>query len=258
MRYRGSCYLCDSGKCGAMIEKTRAIVLHQIRYTDSGVIVQMFTREYGRLSFLIKGARNRKAGKHTVLFQPLFILDLELYYKSARELQTLKEFSAAYTSAGILNDIRKSTVSLFLGEVLNTILREESPHYELFDYLEQSVMFFDRSPDNYANFHIALLSGLTSFLGFEPGRKDSHEKRFFDFSDGSFVKIPPLNGQCANEEVSDILALFFDASYDTISDISLNGKLRDEVLDALLRFYSFHLPGVKKIKSLSVLKEVFG
>jgi DNA repair protein RecO (recombination protein O) len=76
-----------------MLEKTRAIVLHQIKYTDSGIIVQMYTRKFGRQSFLIKGMRKKKSGKHNILFQPMFILDMELYYKSSREMQTLKEFS---------------------------------------------------------------------------------------------------------------------------------------------------------------------
>ncbi|MBE3141635.1 MAG: recombination protein O N-terminal domain-containing protein, partial [Thermoplasmata archaeon] len=63
-----------------MLEKTRGIILHQIKYTDSGIIAWLYTRKFGRQSFLIKGMRNRKAGKHNIFFQPLFILDLELYY----------------------------------------------------------------------------------------------------------------------------------------------------------------------------------
>ena len=240
-----------------MLEKTRGIVLHQIKYTDSGIVVQIYTRKFGRQSFLIKGMRNRKTGKHNILFQPMFILDLELYYKPTREMQSLKEFSVSFTPYDIYDNIKKSSVAIFLGEVLTSVLKEESPHEEMFEFIEESIIYFDKSREGYANFHIAFLAGLSSFLGFEPGPRSDDENVFFDMVNGAFVAIPPVHGNYANEEITNILAGFFVASYDTISNISLTGKMRNDVLETLVKFYSLHLPGLKKIKSLEVLKEVF-
>jgi DNA repair protein RecO (recombination protein O) len=241
-----------------MLDKTRGIVLHQIKYTDSGIVVQMYTKKFGRQSFLIKGMRNRKTGKHSILFQPMFILDLELYYKPTREIQSLKEFSVFFTPYNIYENIKKSSVAIFLGEVLTSVLKEESPHEELFEYIEESLVYFDKSTEGYANFHIAFLAGLSSFLGFEPGPRPDKDDKFFDMVNGIFVPIPPVHGSYANEEITDILADFFEASYDSIKNISLTGKMRNDVLETLMKFYSLHLPGLRKIKSLEVLKEVFG
>ena len=240
-----------------MLEKTRGIILHQIKYTDSGIVARLYTRKFGRQSFLIKGMRNRKAGKHNILFQPMFILDLEIYYKASREMQVLKEFSVSFTPYDIHSNIKKSCVAIFLGEVLTTILKEESPHEEMFDYIEESIIYFDRCKEGFANFHIAFLAGLSSFLGFEPGPRTNVDDAFFDMTNGIFVPIPPVHGNYANVEISNILADFFVASYDTISNITLTGTLRNEVLETLIRYYSLHLPGLKKINSLEVLKEVF-
>jgi DNA repair protein RecO (recombination protein O) len=240
-----------------MLEKTRGIILHQIKYTDSGIVTQIYTRKFGRQSFLIKGMRNRKTGKHNILFQPLFVLDLELYYKANREIQTLKEFSVSFTPYDIYSNIMKSCVAIFLGEVLTSVLKEESPHEVLFDYIEESIVYFDKCKEGFANFHIAFLAGLSSFLGFEPGARLEKENAFFDMLNGIFVSLPPVHGNYANEEISNILSDFFVASYDSISEISLTGKMRNDVLETLIRFYSLHLPGLKKIKSLDVLKEVF-
>jgi DNA repair protein RecO (recombination protein O) len=240
-----------------MLEKTRGIILHQIKYTDSGIVARLYTRKFGRQSFLIKGMRNRKAGKHNILFQPMFILDLEMYYKASREMQVLKEFSVSFTPYDIHSNIKKSCVAIFLGEVLTTILKEESPHEEMFDYIEESIIYFDRCKEGFANFHIAFLAGLSSFLGFEPGPRTNADDAFFDMKNGIFVPIPPVHGNYANVEISNILADFFVASYDTISNITLTGTLRNEVLETLIRYYSLHLPGLKKINSLEVLKEVF-
>jgi DNA repair protein RecO (recombination protein O) len=240
-----------------MLEKTRGIVLNQIKYTDSGIIARLYTRKFGRQSFIIKGMRNRKAGKHAILFQPMFILDLELYYKASREMQVLKEFSVSYTPSDIFADIKKSCVAIFLGEVLTSVLREESPHEEMYDYIEESVIYFDQCREGYANFHIGFLAGLSSFLGFEPAHRTDPDDSFFDMTNGIFAAVPPLHGNYANAEISGILADFFDTSYDNLGSISLNGSLRNEVLDTLVRYYSLHLPGLKKLRSLEVLKEVF-
>ena len=201
--------------------------------------------------------RNKKTGKHNILFQPMFILDLELYYKSTREMQSLKEFSVFFTPFDIYANIKKSSVAIFLGEVLTSVLKEESPHEEMFDFIEESIVYFDQCSEGYANFHIAFLAGLSSFLGFEPGQRADREEKFFDMVNGVFVPIPPVHGNYANEEITDILADFFVASYDSIKNISLTGKTRNDVLETLVKFYSLHLPGLKKIKSLEVLKEVF-
>ena len=46
-----------------MLHKTKGIILHQIKYTDSGVIVQVYTREFGRQSILIKGYEKQEIRK---------------------------------------------------------------------------------------------------------------------------------------------------------------------------------------------------
>jgi len=240
-----------------MLEKTRGIILHQIKYTDSGIVTQIYTQKFGRQSFLIKGMRKRKTGKHAILFQPMFILDLVLYYKQTREMQSLKEFSVSFTPYNIYSNIKKSCVAIFLGEILTSVLKEESPHEEMFDFIEESIIYFEQCKEGFANFHIAFLAGLSSFLGFEPGQRLEKENIFFDMVNGIFVPIPPVHGNYANEEITNILADFFMASYDSIDKISLTGKMRNDVLETIVRFYSLHLPGLKKIKSLDVLKEVF-
>jgi DNA repair protein RecO (recombination protein O) len=240
-----------------MLEKSKGIILHQIKYSDSGIVVQLYTRKFGRQSFLIRGMRNRKTGKHNILFQPLFILDLEISYKESREMNNIKEFSVAYSPYDIYSDIMKSSVAIFLGEFLTSVLREESPHEEMFDYIENSIKYFDRCKEGYANFHIAFLAGLSGFLGFEPGIRNNAGDIFFDMTNGIFVPIPPLHGIYANPEISDILAQVFLTSFDSIRNISLKGIMRNEVLDTLIRYYSLHLSGLKKINSLAILKQVF-
>ena len=241
-----------------MLENTTGIILHQIKYTDSGNIAQIFTKKFGRQSFLIRGIRNKRQGKQNVHLQPLSIIDIVLYYKESRGMQTLKEYSVSFLPADIYNNIVKTSMALFLGEVLTTVLREESPQEDLFEFIRDSVIYLDRLDEGYSNFHIAFLCGLSSFLGIEPGRKPEDESCFFDLTNGSFLQVRPSHGNYADTEMAGILSGFFNSSWDNMNKITLSGSMRNEVLSVLLKYYSTHLPALKKINSLDVLKEVFG
>jgi DNA repair protein RecO (recombination protein O) len=240
-----------------MVEKTTAIVLHQLKYTDSSLIVQVYTRKFGRLSILIKGMRKKNSGRHNVHFQPLSVLDIVLYYKEARGIQVLKESSVSFLPSGIQSNVKKTCVAIFLGEVLNSVLKEESPHPELFDFIHSSIIYFDKCENRFSNFHIAFLAGLAPFLGFEPGTRENPENIIFDMINGTFMQMPPSHGNYAPPDISEILAKIFITSWEDMDDIPLPGAKRNEVLETILRYYSLHLPGLKKINSLEVLKDVF-
>lgn len=201
--------------------------------------------------------RSRNSGKHNVLFQPMFILDLIFYYREVRGVQMLKEFTVSYSPAEIYADVRKSCIAVFLAEILTSVLKEESPNPQLFGYIEDSIRYLDKCDSGFANFHIAFLIGLSSFLGFEPGIRDDREKKYFDLTNGTFVSLPPVNSAYAGPQVSDILAEFFKLSFDSMGSIPLTGSLRNEVLETLIRYFSIHLPGLKKINSLDILKVIF-
>jgi DNA repair protein RecO (recombination protein O) len=188
----------------------------------------------------------------------MFVLDLVFYYKQSRSVQLLKEISVSYLPADIYSDVKKSCIALFLGEVMTSVLKEESPHAELYDFIEDSVRYFDNSRTGFSNFHIAFLIGLSSYLGFEPGVRTNDDNKYFDLLNGTFVPRVPSHADFADVETSDILAGFFLSSYDKTGNIPLTGKQRNQVLETLLRYYSIHLPGLKKIQSLEVLKEIFG
>jgi DNA repair protein RecO (recombination protein O) len=240
-----------------MITSTEAIILHQLKYTDNGIIVQAYTRKFGRIPVLIKGMRNKKAGRHNIHFQPLSVLEMVIYYKASRSVQIMKEFSVSYAPADIQNNIMKSSIAMFVAEVLSSVLREENAHEELFDYIRNSIIYFNESPVRFMNFHITFLTGLSPFLGFEPGRKQNRDEKFFDMLNGCFVTVPPVHGFYADEGISEILSNFFVTSWDEMDNIILTGSKRNEVLETLVRYYSLHLPGLKNINSLEILREVF-
>ncbi len=240
-----------------MIESTKAIVLHQIRYSDSSIIIRLFTHKFGRISCMVRGMGNRKAGKNKVLFQPMSVLDLSLSYRESREIQTIRDFSPSYSPVAVWSDIRKCTVAIFLGEVLTSVLREESPNEPLFRFIENSVKYFDNCSEDIINFHLVFMARLTGFLGFEPSGGIFTGTKYFDMLNGTFVNHPPAHRYFANPEISGILSELFSRSPEEADKIALKGSMRNEILDTLVNYFSLHLPGIKKIKSLEVLRQVY-
>jgi len=70
-----------------MEEKTRGIVLQQIKYSDSQVIAQVYTEHFGRQSFIFRKPKTKKSAISLNILQPLFLLDINARFKESRQIQ---------------------------------------------------------------------------------------------------------------------------------------------------------------------------
>lgn len=255
------------GKIIPVLEKTRGIVLHYTRYSDSSGIVNMLTENRGRQAFMVRGAtRGKKAGRMAML-QPLMILSIDVSDKPGREVQDLRDFSLDYVPSSIPFSIQKNSVAMFLGEILNAAIREEVADKALFSYIMESVVWFDRQPGPEAGFHLLFLTGLTRHLGFGPSLPSSEDQKLFDMTSGIFCSMPPASGVYMDMEYSAIMKSLLSASVSdsdkpaiTAAESETHGitaRQRRQMLELIIKYYSIHLPGFKNLKSMKILKEVF-
>ena len=126
-----------------MIRKTRGIVLHTTRYGESSLVVHCYTEQYGRQTYMIKGVRKSRKQNRSNLFQPLFILDFEIYHKDSREIQLVKEVNRSVPLNSIPFDITKSTQAIFMAEILYRVIREEEPNPMLAHFLIHTIQYLD-------------------------------------------------------------------------------------------------------------------
>ncbi|MDT8401248.1 MAG: DNA repair protein RecO [Bacteroidales bacterium] len=240
-----------------MLEKTEGIVLHTIKHSDSGIISHVFTKKYGRLSFMVKGMGNKKATTRRAYFQALQSLNIEFYYREKRDLHIIKEATPSFNYASLSTDIRKNSMIMFLGEVLYKALRPSGPDVHLYDYLIDSLDYLDNDKSLTPNFHIGFLIGLTKYLGIAPSNNYSGSLPYFDMQNGIYTSDPPLHGFYMGKEYSSLLNLFLGSSISECKGITLSGNTRREFLNDILGFYSLHIPGFKNINSLRVYSEIF-
>jgi DNA repair protein RecO (recombination protein O) len=241
-----------------MVEHTKGVVLSFNRYSDSSGIVNLFTHRFGRRAYLARGINKGKKEMKNIFFQPLSILDIEASHHEGREVHNMSRCALSYIPSSLPYSVTKSTIAIFLAEVLNATIREESADYTLYDFIEESVINLDRLDGNASWFHISFMVKLSSYLGFGPSLPDSDEPLLFDMTNGLFSVLPPVSGIYMNHEQTALLKLLIATPLSNAGALSIAGHNRRSMLDQLIKFYSMHTPGLKNIKSLKVLQEVFG
>ncbi len=239
-----------------MLVKTKGILLHHLRYTDNSIIAHFYTRDFGKVSMVVKGISSKKGTNRNIYFQPLYMFNLEFYQRETRELQKLRELSLAYTPSELPVNIYKSTVALFISEVLYSVIREEEVNHRLYDFLESAVVSLDSTQSGISGFHIWFLIRFADFTGIGPS-PTNRQKSFFDLESGIFTDEMPIHNNFLNQDLSDILNRFLISGPEGISQIQLLPSERIMLLEKLVMYYSLHFPGLRKIKSLEVLNDVF-
>ena len=241
-----------------MIEKTRGIFLHAVKYSETSLIACIYTETHGRQSFIINGVRTKNSTVKAAVFQPLYLLELEIYYKTGREIHRIKNARIASPYSTIPFDIRKSTQVMFLAEILYKCLREEEPNDELFDFIYHSLTLLDLSESGTGinNFHIWFLFNLTRFLGINPSRDNALISNFFDLQSALFVSHEPLHNQFTDKHITTLFARLFDIDSSSIERLNYTQNERKLVLEKLLEFYKIHFDTLGEIKSLEIIKEV--
>ncbi|HDR88923.1 MAG TPA: DNA repair protein RecO [Bacteroidetes bacterium] len=240
-----------------MLVKTKGIVLHHIKYSDSRLIAQIYTELHGRQSFLIRNPHGKKTSLTTGLLQPLFMIEMEAYHKTSREIQHLKELKPLIIFQSIPYDIRKSAVALFLGEILYRTLREEEPNPPLFEFLQNSIHYFDLIREKFLWFHLIFLVHYTRFLGFFPNNNYSRTRTYFDLREGSFTESPPAHPHHLQPDESRLLNDLLLSSLHKPFDPGRNGHFRKYMLEQLLTYYRLHIEGMGEIRSAQIMQELF-
>ena len=236
-----------------MLVPTKAIVLGALKYQEKSLIVKCFTQSNGSKSYFVPSAfSSKKNNQKIAYFQPLTIIDIVANHKNKGTLEYIKEIKLAVPYFTIPQDIVKSTIVLFLSEILYHSIQEEEKNESLFAFLETAFIWLD-THDTIANFHLIFLLELTKFLGFYPDDSDINLP-FFDMVEGNFTPYQTMN--CIDASETLLLQKVMELKLDSPQKLFIASE-RQSILKILLDYYILHLVGFKKPKSLEVLREVF-
>lgn len=119
-----------------------AYLLHQRPYRDSSRIVEMFSRDFGRVALVAKGARRPKS-KFRPLLTPFRPLTVSWTIRSSLGTLTDVEPLPHHDRLGAASMLP----GFYLNELLLRLLRADDPHGELFGHYAEAVAALATGPE---------------------------------------------------------------------------------------------------------------
>ena len=216
-----------------MTQNTELIVLHTTKFGENSLVVHTLSREYGRRSFLVKGA-----GKKSMmsLFLPLSMLEADIIETNKSTLFTARNLIARHPLLGIRSNMFKNSMTMFMSEVLYRVVKDGASEQGLFEWCERNILMLDAIQTDFSNFHIRFLLELAVALGFSPEAQD----------------LMPFVG-----DHYPVVERFMSLPFAESMLIPLNGPVRNEIAEEILRYIEFHTESAVNVNSLKVLRELF-
>lgn len=223
--------------------------MHYLKYAESSIIATLYTERYGRQSFIINSVRKSKPKFPASFFLPLSLLEIDMYYKSGRDLQRIRDINSLQHFHSLPFQIKKSTIALFISELLYKSLKEEEANPRLFEFLINAIQLLDLKEDGIENFHLVFLIQYFKFLGIYP---------FFPLNEDLLIQQPMfVLPSEMNLEEKEGLEKLSHCSLAELEKIKLSSHIRNYLLEKIIHYYEFNFEQITWIRSLKTLKEVF-
>ncbi len=125
--------------------KTEVVVLRDYDLGDQDKIIVFYSRRYGKIKVVAKGARRIKSRFAAQVQSPSY--DSVVIHKAMRsDLHTLSECKINYPFMGIRKNLLRFAYSCYLVELIDKLLGEEQPNSHLFELLVKTLYCLERIP----------------------------------------------------------------------------------------------------------------
>jgi len=230
--------------------KSKGIVLKSLKYSETSLILDIYTRDKGLRSFIISGVRKAKA-KQANIFQAMNIIDLVAQDKQEK-LARIKESKLSVIYSSLNQEVLKSSIGIYYVDLFRAVVKEKESNPELFDFLETALINLDQSHSELALKPLVFGINMAKHLGFGWSNNFSEIDNCFDIQIGQFVPFSSNHQSSLNPELSKTL-------YEILlqgSSVTVSKPVRTELMNALIRYFSFHIEGFTELRSLKVLRAI--
>lgn len=225
-----------------MKQTDEVIVLHRISYSETSLIVTVYSRSNGIQKFIFQGGKKR----NSAVF-PLSICEATYYKRLDSELGKLTSLQSIVNLNGVISNPIKSTIAYFMADVLRQTLQTNQSETALFDFLKAQIEQLNNT-DSLSIFPIVFLVNYTKHIGIMPDLNENPS--YFNLIDGEFHSELRIGELVVEGVVCQQLYLLF--SGETCGPEAD----KNELLDTLLRYYTIHSPRFNVSASIEIIKEV--
>lgn len=246
-----------------MIETTEAIVLNAKKFGDSSKIISLFTKDFGIITVLAKGAFQAKS-KYGSALEPLSYSLITFYRKPNRELHLLSSAELIIPMTRISDSFEHLSVGLLILETISQSFEHHEPNIDLFNFLINALAYLNQLPDNPFPLFVSSQLYLAGLLGFainfeseDDGNlaKSKNINYIFSIEEGSFTLQDRINRPASfrfNESAFTSISKISSLSLDFVCSVPISEKDKRELLDFFIRFFSYHLEKKFHYKTFSL------
>lgn len=268
-----------------MIEKTNAVVLKSMKYRDTSKIVTLYTRRFGRLSCLAKGAR-QLTSKFGASLEPMTESEIVIYRTEGRDLHLLSQSSTLRPFKRVHAEGEKIAVGFSVLELVNRLAHEQEEHQALYELLLEALEALEHSERNFVNILYAFELRFAALHGFSPsfgacarcGRAlgSAEEERVLPFlldkgaavcpecrdSVGQILPIPEASGALAaggatlsrlmiplRASARRLLERMLDSPLGSVSALHYDTAVGNELDETLRLYLQYHFENFRPLKS---------
>lgn len=219
------------------------MILKSFPYGETSIIARCYTRDHGKVSVIVKGAR-RKKSPMAAYFQPMNYLDIVYYHRQTRSLQSVSKASFVEIWSNLNQDLMKITYGLAAIELTEKTNTEDDPHPELFDELVTVLKALDSSELRLNLIFWYYQIKLLKILGFKPD--------FYQREEVNIIFPDPFSGPNSKNILEDLS----NNPLHSIMNITATRKDRQAISDYLTSFIKYHFEGLDGLKTFSVLRQI--
>jgi len=255
------------------IVKTEAIVLRSVNIRESSKVVTFYTRQFGKVAGMVKGARQSKS-KFGSSLEPMSYVLLVFYKKEGRDIQTVSHCDLMKPFRKLYEDLDKMAVGMTMIELVNIVAHEQEQNIELFTLLQRTLNTLNTATHSPSNLLYYFEIRLAKVLGFEPifGHCVSCRKELKEVAEVRSYKIHVEKGGliCAKCSAvyghtallpAGILKIFRQIltsnEMEAVFDFEVDEKMRNIMESFIWTYLRYHISGLRALKSDQVFSKMF-
>ncbi len=250
------------------ILKTEGVIIRMLDFRESSKIVTCYTRDYGKIALIAKGAKRAKSrmGGSIDLLNHVAII---FYQKDTRELQTLSSIEILHSFPVFQQDLQRFSYALAAAEFLDRMEEKQHANVRVYAQLLEALHGFEKAE----NPELILLQFIWRWLdnaGFKPklrrclrcGHLPGKEPVFFSVQKGGYLCAKCYAGEENMQRISPRVVAFLlylrDHRVDQVAQLKVNEQLLRVAREITWRFLGYHTDQSRDLKSLSFLKRIQG
>lgn len=252
-----------------MIVETEGIILHAIPYRDTSKIVTIYSKRYGKIKVIAKGAKDQKKNKFGSSLEPMTHSSIVIYKKESSSLHLLSKSEIVIPFNRLQKESEKMFTGLSLVELMNMVMHDEEENERLFHMLAGALNTIDAAGKNSINVLLSFMVKMFDQFGFglslgscnNCGRttaENEFQHVLLRLSDGKLI-CPHCSAEQTSTGTKITGGLLKSLYYFEMNPlersvmISLNDAIKDEMLAILQSYLRYHIDGVRTLKSLTLL-----